>query len=175
MENLEDFKQEVVSQVAKFMCVAALTAPKARGVNNLLIKVAEGEDIKKLSDKLEELYIASGQEFLHRDALNILHSQAVVLIGSKVAALGLDCGYCGYTTCQMKNETSPLTPCFFNANDLGIAVGSACNKAADCKVDSRVMFSVGLAAKNLGMLADCPTVLAIALSASEKSIFFDRK
>lgn len=172
MENLEDFKQEVVSQVAKFMCVAALTAPKARGVNNLLIKVAEGEDIKKLSDKLEELYIASGQEFLHRDALNILQGQAVVLIGSKVAALGLDCGY---ATCQMKNEASPLTPCFFNANDLGIAVGSACNKAADCKVDSRVMFSVGLAAKNLGMLADCPTVLAIALSASEKSIFFDRK
>lgn len=175
MKTLNDFKQEVVLQVAKFMCVAALTAPKARGVNNLVIKVAEGEDIKELSNKLEELHTAKGQEFLHRDALNILQSRAIVLIGSRVSALGLDCGYCGYATCQEKNEASPLTPCFFNANDLGIAVGSACSRAADCKVDSRVMFSVGLAAKELNMLEGCQTVIAIALSASEKSIFFDRK
>jgi uncharacterized ferredoxin-like protein len=58
---------------------------------------------------------------------------------------------------------------------LGIAVGSACSTAADLKTDNRVMFSVGLAAKESGLMPDCPIVLAIVLSASGKSVFFDRK
>ena len=47
--------------------------------------------------------------------------------------------------------------------------------ASQTKTDSRVMFSVGLAAKELNLLDDCPLVLAIVLSASGKNIFFDRK
>ncbi|MCI6963476.1 MAG: ferredoxin domain-containing protein, partial [Bacteroidales bacterium] len=66
-------------------------------------------------------------------------------------------------------------PCFFNSDDLGIAIGSACSAASQTKTDSRVMFSVGLAAKELNLLDDCPLVLAIVLSASGKNIFFDRK
>ena len=56
MENLEDFKHEIVLSNARQMCLAALTAPKARGNNNLVIKIASGDDIKRLSDKLEELF-----------------------------------------------------------------------------------------------------------------------
>lgn len=172
MKDLKEFKQEVVYNAAEAMCLAALTAPKARGTDNLLIKIATGEDIKQLSEKLEELYAKTGQEFLLRDSQNILQSQAIVLIGSRISVLRLNCEYCGYENCASKPES---VPCFFNSNDLGIAIGSACSTAADWKVDNRVMFSVGLAAKELNLMEDCPIVLAIVLSASGKSVFFDRK
>ncbi len=172
MKDFEQIKTETVISAAKAMCLAAKTAPKARGTDNLIIRIAEAEDIKRISDRLEQLYQASGQEFLHRDAQNILLSQAIVLIGSRISMLGLNCGYCGHPTCEAKGANEP---CFFNSNDLGIAVGSACSTAADWKVDSRVMFSAGTAAKDLGLLDDCPIVLAISLSASGKNVFFDRK
>ncbi len=37
-------------------------------------------------------------------------------------------------------------PCAINSIDVGIAIGSACATAADMRVDTRVMFSAGLAA-----------------------------
>ena len=174
MIKMEDFREDTVFQAAKAMGMAALTAPKARGTDNLSIAIAGKEELHVLSEKLEELYRETQQEFLHRDAQNILAAQAVLLIGSRVNVLGLDCGYCGFATCAEKQEKQATAPCFFNANDLGIAIGSACSTASDWKVDTRVMFSVGMAARALGMLKDCPIVLAIAMSASGKSIFFDR-
>lgn len=172
MLDFENIKTQTVIDAAKAMCLAAKTAPKARGTDNLVIKIADKEDIKLLSDKLEELYVKTGQEFLHRDSANILLCEAMLLVGSRNAALGLDCGYCGFESCAAKPKS---VPCFFNSNDLGIAVGSACSIAAAWKVDSRVMFSAGCAAKELNMLEGCPSVLAIALSASGKNVFFDRK
>ena len=59
--------------------------------------------------------------------------------------------------------------------DLGIAIGSACAMAADMRVDTRVMFSAGLAAQRLGLLGDCKCVMAIPVSCSSKNPFFDRK
>lgn len=52
---------------------------------------------------------------------------------------------------------------------------SACATAADQRVDTRVMFSVGLAAQRLQLLGDCKCVMAIPVSASSKNPFFDRK
>ena len=53
--------------------------------------------------------------------------------------------------------------------------GSACAMAADLRVDTRVMFSAGLAAQRLDWLKGCKTVFAIPVSASSKNPFFDRK
>ena len=59
---------------------------------------------------------------------------------------------------------------------VGIAIGSAAAAAADARVDNRVMFSVGRAARSLGLLgASVTLVLGIPLSVSGKSPFFDRK
>ena len=55
-------------------------------------------------------------------------------------------------------------------------LGSAAAAAADARVDSRVMFSVGRAAKSLGLLGEkASLVLGLPLSISGKSPFFDRK
>lgn len=56
-----------------------------------------------------------------------------------------------------------------NSVDLGIAVGSACATASDLRLDTRVMFSAGMAAQRLGMLGDCKCVMAIPVSASSKT------
>jgi hypothetical protein len=47
--------------------------------------------------------------------------------------------------------------------------------AADNRVDTRVMFSAGLAAQRLNWLEGCCQVFAIPVSASSKNPFFDRK
>ena len=50
-----------------------------------------------------------------------------------------------------------------------------CATAADLRVDTRVMFSAGLAAQQLEWLPGCRSVYAIPVSASTKNPFFDRK
>ena len=63
-----------------------------------------------------------------------------------------------------------------NLTDLGIAVGSAVSIAADCRVDNRVMFSAGMAAKNLKILPeDVKICYGIPVSVSGKNPYFDRK
>lgn len=47
-------------------------------------------------------------------------------------------------------------------------------KAADLRVDNRVMFSAGKAAPSIGLLAGCHSIYAIPLSVSSKNPFFDR-
>lgn len=89
---------------------------------------------------------------------------------------GLDagCQYCHFESCADCTEKDGL--CAWDAIDIGIAIGSAAAAAADARVDSRVMFSVGRAAKSLGLLGEkASLVLALPLSISGKSPFFDRK
>ena len=62
----------------------------------------------------------------------------------------------------------------FTSHLAGIALGAACSKASDYRVDTRVMFSAGLAAQRLGMLGDCRQVYGVPVSVSSKSPFFDR-
>ena len=113
--------------------------------------------------------------FFIRDAGCIRKSQAVVLIGTRYSKRGLDtlCGLCNYSGCADCTEKGAV--CVFDPMDLGIAIGSAVSSAADYRVDTRVMFSAGMAAKALGFLGDdVKAVMAIPVSVSGKSPFFDR-
>ena len=109
-----------------------------------------------------------GMKFFLRDADNILNAECVILIGTREQAQGLNCGHCGFTTCAGRMEG---VPCAINSIDVGIAIGSACATAADMRVDTRVMFSAGLAAQRLNWLKDCKMVMAIPVSASSKNPF----
>ncbi len=78
-----------------------------------------------------------------------------------------------FATCASRTEG---VPCAVNSVDVGIAVGSACSKASDYRVDTRVLFSGGLAAQRLELLGEgVRQVYAIPVSISSKSPFFDRK
>lgn len=77
-------------------------------------------------------------------------------------------------SCSEKAK-SPNTPCVFNTTDLGIAVGSAASVAMDNRIDNRIMYSVGKAVVDMGILGpDVKLAYGIPLSVSGKSPFFDR-
>ncbi len=171
----ENLRPSSLKDIAAKMLTAARTAPKARGIDNLVLAVATGETIRLISDKMKEIGNSKeNYKFFLRDAENILNAEAVVLIASKVKANGLNCGLCGYANCAEKNQV-PKAPCAFNTNDLGIAIGSAVSIAADNRADNRIMFSVGIAVRALRLMGDeAAIIFGIPLSASGKSPFFDR-
>jgi uncharacterized ferredoxin-like protein len=161
-----------VIEAAGQMMTAARTAPKGKGMDIIEIARIEGKDIQILSKKTQQMGEQNGLKFFLRDAENILLADVVIIIGTRLETHGLNCGHCGFPTCGDKPKT---VPCALNSIDVGIAIGSACATAADLRLDTRVMFSVGLAAQELNWLNGCKTVFAIPVSVSSKSPFFDRK
>lgn len=165
-------RHEHVLNVARQMMTAARTAPKGKGIDAIEIMMITDEDIQALSDKMIAMFAENGMKFFLRDADNVLSAECIVLIGTREQAMGLNCGHCGYATCEAR---AAGVPCAINTVDVGIAIGSACATAADHRVDTRVMFSAGLAAQRMGWLEGCRQVFAIPVSASTKNPFFDRK
>lgn len=170
--NERNNRKERVLAAANVMATAARTAPKGKGIDIIEIAIATDETIVEISQKLQQLGEDTGMPFLFRDSENILQGEALLLIGTKQQVQGLNCGYCGFSKCELKPTQ---TPCAINSTDLGIAIGSACSAAMDQRIDTRVMFSAGWAAQQLGLLNGCDQVYAIALSCSSKNPFFDRK
>lgn len=170
--NERDIRHEHVLHVAKQMMTAARTAPKGKGIDIIETIIITDGEIEQLSAKMIAMVEEHGMKFFLRDADNILQAECIVLIGTREQTQGLNCGHCGFATCAARSEG---VPCALNSIDLGIAIGSACATAADCRVDTRVMFSAGLAAQRLGWLKECKMVMAIPVSAGSKNPFFDRK
>ena len=171
----EDVRMEEVLSVAKRMAIAARTAPKAKGVDNLEIAVLTGTELVSLANHMTQMVQKGSPKFFLRDAGNVMASQALFVIGTKIQTFGLpSCGWCGFENCAKKAK-SPDTPCVFNTTDLGIAVGSAASVAMDNRIDNRIMFSVGKAVVDMGILGpEVKLAYGIPLSVSGKSPFFDR-
>jgi len=176
-------ESEVLNTLAKSILLAARTAPKAKGVDDIVTALAEKSDVELLTSTMERLAEEKGAgfAFLKRDAANLRNAGTTVLIGVKTrGAAGLDCGACGFETCaemlnRQKVEVDFSGPnCMLKYVDLGIAVGAAVAKAKDFCIDNRVMYSIGAAARVSGLL-DADVVFGIPLSATGKNIFFDRK
>ena len=170
--NEREARHEQVMQIARQMMTAARTAPKGKGVDVIEIALVEGDDIRRLSEEMIAIQEENGFKFFLRDADNILNAECILLIGTREHAHGLNCGHCGYFNCVDRPNG---VPCAIVSVDVGIAIGSACATAADHRVDTRVMFSAGLAAQRLNILEGCRQVFAIPVSASSKNPFFDRK
>ena len=167
----EDMQTRAVLDTAARMCAAARTAPKTRGMDGLVTCVVTGEDKDRLAAHMRELAGRLDYAFFARDADNVDYADAVVLFGMEEQRRGLNggCQYCHFADCADCAEKNGL--CAWDAMDVGIAIGSAA-----ARVDNRVMFSVGRAARSLGLLgASVTLVLGIPLSVSGKSPFFDRK
>jgi uncharacterized ferredoxin-like protein len=173
LENERKIRKELVIQASRQMMTAARTAPKGKGIDIIEMAIVTDDDISRISVEMLQIAEEKGLKFFYRDADNILQADVVVLIGTRIQSQGLNCAHCGYATCEAKPEA---VPCALNVTDVGIAIGSACSKAADLRVDTRVMFSAGLAAQRLKLLGgDCRCVMAIPVSATSKNPFFDRK
>lgn len=173
----EETREETVKRVAEAMLAAARTAPKGRGIDNLVMAVVDRDGIKEISETLKIISSRNpSATFLQRDALNILSAQCMFIIGTKYASIGVQpCDLCGFPNCEEKDK-HPDFPCVFNTGDLGIAIGSAVSVAMNARIDNRVMFSVGRAVQELKLLGDDVKIAyGIPLSVSSKNPFFDRK
>lgn len=173
----EDSRERQLLDIAEKMMTAARTAPKGRGKDDTIIALVKRDGIKEISNKLKEMAARDNlKPFFIRDADNILASPVMLLLGSKISAMGVDpCGMCGFKNCEEKNK-HPNQPCAFNTGDLGIAIGSAVSVAMNHRVDNRIMYTVGQAVLEMGILGkDVKIAYGIPLSASSKNPFFDRK
>lgn len=167
---------DILMDTAKAICGAVRTAPKTQGKDFIDSCILTGQEILTLADEMEVVGKAVNMPFLCRDAGNLRKTPAVVLVGARNQAHGMNqlCQYCGFETCQACTEAGGA--CAFTSMDLGIALGSAVSIAADRRVDNRLMFSAGTVAKKMGFLApEYTQIIAIPLSVSGKSPYFDRK
>jgi uncharacterized ferredoxin-like protein len=175
---------EAVKTVAGLMALAARTAPKAVGLDSITIEIVTGKEQEKIGDKMLQIAAKTGMDFFRINGEQVKISDAIVLIGvSGGKGLGLNCGACGFKTCNELAKANAAAKggktdfkgpnCVFKVTDLGIAVGSAAKTASMHNVDNRVMYSAGVAAMKLGRMKKCSIVYGIPLKASGKSVFFD--
>jgi uncharacterized ferredoxin-like protein len=174
---------EAVLQTAKLMLISARTAPKSGGEDDISTLIVTGEDMQRIAEEMEKIAEERNIPGFARDAKSLRDSSCLVLIGVKSRrSFGMNCGGCGYPSCEAFNTTAKVKgndyvgpSCIFKVIDLGVAIGSAVKTASIHNVDNRVMYRVGTAAKRLGYLGDADIVMGIPLSATGKSIYFDRK
>ena len=183
-----EVEKDAVFQVAKLLAASARTAPKARGVDNVLTAIVTGKEKDELANAMEQRWNKKRNPLpgFKGDAEAVRKSPVVLLIGvkgtmPKKPENPLNCGACGNETCaefiaaeKKKGEdfTGPI--CITEALDLGIALGSAVKTASDMNVDNRLMYTVGAGAKDLQILA-ADVIIGIPLSVTGKNMYFDRK
>jgi uncharacterized ferredoxin-like protein len=174
--EFRDYCKEKLIDVAKEMAMAARTAPKGRGRDQLHLVILTGEEIKAVADRMRRIGEDEDISFFRRDAENLNSAPVILLLGTECSPLEIPhCGFCGLADCQ-ENRESQTAHCAFSVGDLGVAVGSASSFAARMHIDNRIMFTAGKAAIELGCFPE-PVKVAygIPLSATGKNPFFDRK
>lgn len=175
-------EKEAVEKLALELLVAARTAPKARGQDELqLALITEKEELERIAQEMERI-AERGEafKFFKRDADNLRNSEALVLISLDFKRpVGVNCGACGFTCESILKEERRILDyegpvCAMRLIDLGIAIGSAVSRAKDLCLDNRVMYTIGVAVKRLGLMPG-QVILGIPLSVKGKNIYFDRK
>lgn len=172
----DDYSGEKLVEAAKEMAIAARTAPKGRGRDQLHFLILTDAEKNTLADRMQVIGDDEQIAFFIRDAESLRGVPVILLLGTESSPLEVrHCGYCGWADCQ-ENRDRGTNPCAFSVGDLGIALGSAVSVAARKHIDNRIMFSAGRAALELGLFPETVKIAhGVPLSATGKNPFFDRK
>ena len=172
----DSYYVETLVEAAREMALAARTAPKGRGRDQLHILILTAEDKEKLADHMERIGTDEVNDIFLRDAQSLRRAPVLLLLGTETSPMELKhCGYCGWEDCQ-ENRDRGTNPCAFSVGDLGIAMGSAVSLAARRHIDNRIFFTAGRAALEIGIFPGAVRLAyGIPLSATGKNPFFDRK
>ena len=101
----ENLREKTLHEVARQMMVAARTAPKGRGLDQVYIAMAEREDIEKIAERMFEIDKEYAYPAFSRDANNMLKADAMIILGCEIKSVGLKkCGMCGYKNCAEKDK-----------------------------------------------------------------------
>ncbi|UWG98986.1 DUF2148 domain-containing protein [Dehalobacter sp. DCM] len=171
---------DIMKTVAELMALSAVTAPKAKGQDCIEAKViTDPKILAELADAMALYSEEPRKKFFLRDSENIRNSQALLLLSVKDnKPAGLNCGACGQPECTMLTVSNegpefPGPLCAWRAIDLGIAIGSAAKTAGMLNADNRVLYSVGVVVKKIGLMQGA-VVVGIPINAAAKNIYFDR-
>ncbi len=194
----EDFRQEVIQDVAKQMAATAVTAPKSggrlfnKGAPPFLetVIVNDQATLQALAGWMRQWGTAQKpkDDYWERDARTAGKLDAALFIGLDGAyPPNYDCGACGYATCAeflvARREIYALSQneerfefagpqCPIRAVDLGIAIGSAAKLSALLGIDCRCQTRLATAARKLGLIRS-ELAVALSLSATHKHVGFD--
>jgi len=153
-----ELEQNVLIEVAKRMCIAARTAPKANGKDFLITAILSGEELKPLQEEMKRYGEENHFQYFIRDAENI-EGKVVVLIGTK-----------------LKNPDESVESYTSSAVDLGNCHRFSCVRC--CRPPGRQPCYV-LCGKSGPKHRDfgrrCKNCLWYPLSISGKNPFFDRR
>jgi len=174
-------EKNAIRMAADMMAVSARTAPKSAGIDRIQTLIIDGEDLDRLASAMEEKMRSKAVQLqgFQNNAEQIRQSSAVLLIGvtgePKRLEPPLNCGACGYQTCegfvgvgQREGEDFKGPLCIWESIDLGIALGSAAKTASALNVDNRIMYTIGAAARKLKLMR-ADVVVGIALIALGKN------
>ena len=122
-------EKTAVTAVAGLMAIAARTAPKAKGQDEILISVLTSARQKELSRAMTDYGTQHGLGFFLRDAKNVAASDACLVVGVRGnVSVGINCGACGYATCAALEKATqkkrPTTTAFAGPNCAGTDGGS---------------------------------------------------
>ncbi|WP_455391465.1 ferredoxin domain-containing protein [[Eubacterium] cellulosolvens] len=167
-----------IKTVVELMELSARTAPKGWGMDFVVIKTLWDDNIYALGNAMVSWGKEKNDPLYIRDGNSVVKSDAVLLIGIKDPdTAGLNCGACGFDSCSKVNPEEhgqfKGPSCLIRVLDMGIAIGSAVKTAGIHNIDNRIMYRAGMVARKLKLI-DADYVMGIPLSATGKSIYFDR-
>jgi uncharacterized ferredoxin-like protein len=178
----KDQEKQGAMETANLMVVAARTAPKSGGIDDILTAVVHGPEVEALAADMEKIGAERKIERWSQQAKSVRGSEAIVLIGVRgTKRYATDCGACGHKSCdafekaekKLRQDFEGPT-CIFKALDLGIAVCSAVKTASLLNIDNRILYRIGAAAKRLNYLPEASIIMGIPLSVRGKNPYFDR-
>lgn len=172
-----------ILDTANLMAVAARTAPKAGGKDDILTAVVYGPEAGEIATEMEKFAAERNNTQWTQQAGIIRNADAIVIIGVRgTKSYGINCGACGFGSCAdfSKAEKSAGRDfdgpnCMIKALDLGIALGSAAKTASILNADNRIYYRIGAAARRLHYLPEASVIIGIPLSATGKNPHFDRE
>lgn len=185
MAVLEGRQQERqgLLETANLMVVAARTAPKAGGKDDILTAVVTDNDVGAIAAEMEKLASLRNNPQWTAQAGIIRLADAVILIGVRgTKSYGLDCGACGFKSCAdfaaagtTAGHDFTCPNCAFKLLDLGIAVSSAAKIASILNVDNRIYYRIGAVSQRLRHLPEASVIMGVPLSVTGKNPHFDRE
>jgi len=161
-----------VRAATELMAISARTAPKAKGEDLIEIRILHGKQVEELGKAMVKYGEEEKDAMWKRDGNCVLRSAAVLLVGVRDPTGGGDPAKRAEPP-KVKGDLFAEDERVKKCIDLGIALGSAAKTASILNLDNRIMWRPGEMARRKGML-DALIVIAIPVSVSGKSIFFDR-
>jgi uncharacterized ferredoxin-like protein len=176
-------EREGILAVADLMLVAARTAPKSGGRDDIVTALATGPEAAALAAEIEKIAAERKEPAWLKPVALVRAAAAIVLIGVRgTKSYVCNCGACGYASCadftaaeKRAGRDYDGPNCIFKTLDMGVALGSAVKTAGLLNADNRLYYRIGAAARRLRYLPEASILIGIPLSATGKNPNFDRE